>query len=283
MAIVYSEKEKLDRTKVTVHLYDFQYKEALQILYPLRKALDPKNTLYWKKGYLRGLMLKQGLQSIAQVIVGSTPQKHRYISWELWPSAINSPEHQLALSELEEIFDAIVGGAGSIYSLYHAQNHGKISYLEIARDFVGVENESILPWSMYSRREKIFKNHDKGTNETIYLGSRGSARQFVIYDKRLQLIAKGLPCAYPSLLRVEVRLKNLGILVKDIGHLPDQFKNLYIANLLKARVLSNAADWQSFIQIVENSGAVSAFSTLTKYHRKTYREQLIKCGAHWWN
>lgn len=159
---------------------------------------------------------------------------------------------------------------------------GKVSYLEIARDFVGVAKESILPWTNYSRKGDIYKDHEQGTKGAVYIGSKDSPRQFVAYDKRQQLRAKGLTCPYNSLLRIEVRLRNPGILARDIEQLGNPFDSLHIASLSKARALSKEKAWQAFIQTAENDGAVKAFAHLSKHHRKTYRERLNQCAVGWW-
>ena len=268
--------------KITVPLNPDQYSVALSILHGIADAAASKNIKHRRMQYGSRLMLKSGLQSIAQITTGINKTQYRYWQWELWPDHILRPEYTPAWKDFQSLFHTLASDHDPIYGLDHAMDAGKVSYLEIARDFVGVEKESILPWTSYSRKGDIFKDHKQGTNGAIYIGSKDSPRQFCLYDKRLQLIAKGLPCPHPSLLRVEARLRSPGILARDIDQLQDPFQSLHIAILSKAEDFSKEKQWQNFIQGASNDGAVTAFSQLTKHHRKIYRERLSECAVKWW-
>ena len=283
MTVVIEYKRKIDRMKITVPLNPDQYSVALSILHGIADVADSKNLKHWRGQYGSRLMLKVGLQSIAQITTGITKQQYRYWQWELWPDHITRNEYLPAWKAFQSLFHTLVAAHDPVYSLDHARDEGKISYLEIARDFVGVEKESILPWTSHSRKGDIFKDHKQGTNGAIYIGSKDSPRQFCIYDKRLQLIAKGQHCPHPSLVRVEARLRHPGILAKDLGQLEDPFQALHIASLSKARALSKEKQWQSFIQNASNNTASTAFSELSKHYRKIYRERLTECAVKWWN
>lgn len=268
--------------KITVPLNPDQYSVALSVLHGIADVAESKNIKHRRMQYGARLMLKDGLQSIAQITTGISKTQHRYWQWELWPDHILRPEYTPAWKDFQSLFHTLASDHDPIYGLDHAMDAGKVSYLEIARDFVGVEKESILPWTSYSRKGDIFKDHKQGTNGAIYIGSKDSPRQFCLYDKRLQLIAKGLPCPHPSLLRVEARLRSPGILARDIDQLQDPFQSLHIASLSKAEDFSKEKQWQNFIQGASNDGAVTAFSQLTKHHRKIYRERLSECAVKWW-
>lgn len=283
MTVVIKQRRKIDRLKITVPLNPDQYSVALSILHGIADVADSKNLKHWRGQYGSGLMLKDGLQSLAQITTGITKQQYRYWQWELWPDHITRNEYLPAWKAFQSLFHTLVAAHDPVYSLDHAMDTGKVSYLEIARDFVGVEKESILPWTSHSRKGDIFKDHKQGTNGAIYIGSKDSPRQFCIYDKRLQLIAKGQHCPHPSLVRVEARLRHPGILAKDLGQLEDPFQALHIASLSKARALSKEKQWQSFIQNASNNTASTAFSELSKHYRKIYRERLTECAVKWWN
>ena len=283
MAVVIEHKRKIDRMKITVPLNPDQYSVALSVLPGIADAAASKNIKHRCMQYGSRLMLKIGLQSLAQIITGISKTQYRYWQWELWPDHITRNEYLPAWKDFQSLFHTLVAAHDPVYSLDHARDEGKISYLEIARDFVGVEKESILPWTSHSRKGDIFKDHKQGTNGAIYIGSKDSPRQFCIYDKRLQLIAKGQHCPHPSLVRVEARLRHPGILAKDLGQLEDPFQALHIASLSKARALSKEKQWQSFIQNASNDGAAKAFSELSKHYRKIYRERLTECAVKWWN
>ncbi len=281
MAVVIEHRRKIDRMKITVPLNPDQYSVALSILHGIADVAESKNIKHWRAQYGSRLMLKDGLQSLAQITTGISKTQYRYWQWELWPDHILRPEHFPAWEDFQSLFDTLAASHDPVYSLDHAMDAGKVSYLEIARDFSGVDKKDLLPWTAHARKGDIWqKGNEKGA---IYVGSKDSPRQFVIYDKRQQLIAKGQHCPNPSLVRIEVRLRNTGILARDIGQIGDPFQQLHIASLSKARALSKEKAWQSFIQAAENYGVATAFSTLSKHHRKTYRECLTECVVSWWN
>ncbi len=267
--------------KITVPLNPNQYSVALSILHGIADVAASPNIKHWRGQYVSRLMLKDGLQSIAQITTGITKQQYRYWQWELWPDHIRRPEYTPAWKAFQSLFATLAADHDPVYSLDHAMDTGKVSYLEIARDFVGVDKQDLLPWTARTKKGNIWqKGIEKGA---IYVGHKDSPRRFVVYDKRRQLIAKGLPCPHPSLVRVEARLKNPGILVKDLDHLEDSFQVLHISSLSKARALSKEKQWQLFIQDASNNGTSMAFPKLSKHYRKIYREQLFECAVKWWS
>lgn len=281
MTVVIEQRRKIDRMKITVPLNPDQYSVALSILHGIADVAESKNLKYRRMQYGSRLMLKSGLQSIAQVSTGITKQKYRYWQWELWPDHILRPEYFPTWKEFQSLFHPLAADNDPVYSLDHAMDAGKVSYLEIARDFVGVDKQDLLPWTAHTKKGDIWQ---KGSEQgAIYVGSKDSPRQFVIYDKRLQLIAKGQHCPHQSLVRVEARLRNTGILARDLDQIEDPFQALHIASLSKARALSKEKQWQSFIKNASNNGASMAFYELSKHYRKNYRERLTECAAKWWN
>lgn len=283
MTVVIEHKRKIDRMKITVPLNPDQYSVALSILHGIADVSDSQNLKHWRAQYGSRLILKDGLQSIAQITTGITKQQYRFWQWELWPDHIVRPEYSPAWEEFQSLFSKLASDHDPVYGLDHAMDTGKVSYLEIARDFVGVEKESILPWTSHSRKGDIFKDHLHGNKGAIYIGSKDSPRRFCIYDKRRQLIAKGLPCLHSSLIRVEARLRNPGILARDLDQLHDPFLSLHLASLSKARSASKEKQWNNFIKIALDDGAPMAFFNLSKHHRKIYRERLSDCAVNWWH
>lgn len=281
MAVVIEQRRKIDRMKITVPLNPDQYSVALSILHGIADAAESKNIKHRRMQYGSRLMLKEGLQSIAQITTGISKTQYRYWQWELWPDHITRNEYSPAWEDFQALFHTLAADHDPVYSLDHAIDMGKVSYLEIARDFVGVDKQDLLPWTTHTKKGDIWqKGNEKGS---IYVGSKDSPRQFVIYDKRLQLIAKGQHCPHPSLVRVEARLRNTGILARDLDQLEDPFQALHIASLSKARALSKEKQWQSFIQNASNNGASMAFFEPSKHYRKIYRERLTECAVKWWN
>ena len=285
MSIVICQKEKIDRLRITVPLNPDQYSVALTVLHGIGDVADTPDIKHWRSQYGARLALKSGSQSLATLHAGITKQQYRYFCWETWPDHLARDEYRPAWESLQYSLNLLIGTHGhddAVYSLDHAIDTGKVSYIEVARDYVGVEKESILPWTSHSRKGDIFKDHEQGTKGAVYIGSKDSPRQFVVYDKKKHLLSKGINSPYPSLLRIEARLRNPGVLARDIDQLGNPFDSLHIASLSKARALSKEKAWQSFIQTAANDGAVTAFSTLSKHHRKTYRERLTQCDVGWW-
>lgn len=284
MAVVQRLKDKIDRMKITIPITPDQYSVALSILHGIGDVAGSPHIKHWRSQYGSRLMLKggkDGLQSIAQITTGISKTQYRYWQWELWPDHIRRPEHTPAWDEFQALFNTLASDHDPVYSLDHAMDAGKISYLEIARDFVGVDKQDLLPWTGHAKKGDIWqKGGEKGA---IYVGGKDSSRQFVIYDKRLQLIAKGQHCPYPSLVRVEARLRSPGIMVTELGQLEDPFPHLHIASLSKARALSKEKQWHNFIENASNHGVSSAFSQLSKHYRKIYRERLNECAVKWWH
>lgn len=281
MAVVIEHKRKIDRMKITVPLNTDQYSVALSILHGISDVAGNPNIKHWRGQYGSRLMLKDGSQSIAQITTGISKTQYRYWQWELWPDHITRPEHSPAWAGFQSLFHTLAADHDPVYSLDHAMDAGNVSYLEIARDFVGVDKQDLLPWTAHTKKGDIWqKGNEKGA---IYVGGKDSPRQFVIYDKRLQLIAKGQACPQASLVRVEARLRSPGILAREIDQLEDPFKPLHIASLAKARTHSKEKQWQGFIENASSNGASTAFSQLSKHYRKIYREQLSGCAAKWWH
>ena len=281
MTVVIEQRRKIDRMKITVPLNPDQYSVALSILHGIADAAASKNIKHRRMQYGSRLMLKSGLQSIAQITTGISKTQYRYWQWELWPDHITRNEYSPGWEDFQSIFHTLAADHDPVYSLDHAMDMGKISYLEIARDFVGVDKQDLLPWTAHTKKGDIWqKGNEKGS---IYVGSKDSPRQFCIYDKRLQLIAKGQHCPHPSLVRVETRLRQPDVLARDLDQLEDPFQALHVASLSKARALSKEKQWQLFIQNASSNGASMAFSELSKHYRKIYRERLTECAVKWWN
>lgn len=284
MTVVQRLKEKIDRMRVTIPITPDQYSVALSILHGIGDVAGSPHIKHWRSQYGSRLMLKggkDGLQSIAQITTGISKTQYRYWQWELWPDHIRLPECSPTWEEFQALFSTLASDHDPVYGLNHALDNGKVSYLEIARDFVGVDKHDLLPWTAHAKKGDIWqKGNEKGA---IYVGSKDSPRQFVIYDKRLQLIAKGQHCPYPSLVRVEARLRNPGILARDIDLLECPFQSLRLASLSKARALSKEKQWNGFIENASNNGISSAFSQLSKHYRKIYRERLNGCAVKWWH
>ena len=281
MTVVIEQRRKIDRMKITVPLNPDQYSVALSILHGIADAAASKNIKHRRMQYGSRLMLKSGLQSIAQITTGISKTQYRYWQWELWPDHITRNEYSPAWEDFQSLFHTLAADHDPVYSLDHAMDMGKVSYLEIARDFVGVDKQDLLPWTAHTKKGDIWqKGNEKGS---IYVGSKDSPRQFCIYDKRLQLIAKGQHCPHPSLVRVETRLRHPDVLARDLDQLKDPFQALHVASLSKARALSKEKQWQLFIQNASSNGASMAFSELSKHYRKIYRERLTECAVKWWN
>ena len=224
-------------------------------------------------------MLKSGLQSIAGVIAGITKKHLHYFTWELWPSHILSKGYSQIWKDFLELFELLTDNK-SDFSLEHAIKTGTVTYIEVARDIVNADKNSVIPWTASTKTGNIWKKN--GAKGTIYVGSKDSHYQWAIYDKALQLIAKKSPSEYAKLLRVEARVRNPKISVDELDTL-NPFKSLNIASVSKALALSTDKRWQGFIQTAVDHGAEEAFKSLTKHYRKLFRQNLTACAVNWWD
>ncbi|MDR3369580.1 hypothetical protein [Rhodoferax sp.] len=292
MAVVIAQKQKIDRMRVTIPLNHLQSSMAMCIVNAPTDVATTLKLKPWRGKYRTGLMLRSddGLYSLAQVIAGINKNGQRYFQWELWPDNLSPEGHRLTLNAFLDVWDTFAMNFDPVFDLGHVLDTGKVSYLELARDFVGVTMGSILPWTVRARVGTVYAPHDTdnpgGTIYPIgtsYIGSEESPRRYCIYDKKKELIDGGKPCPYLSLTRIEARLSGLCIGVSDLASLPDQFQLLNVASVSKAKALSNDKPWQGFIHDAIDSGTVDAFSVLSKRHKKKYKAQLLDCTPTWWS
>ena len=89
MAVVIEHKRKIDRMKITVPLNPDQYSVALSILHGIWDVAGSKNIKHRRMQYGSRLMLKDGLQALAQITTGISKTQYRYWQWELWPDHIS--------------------------------------------------------------------------------------------------------------------------------------------------------------------------------------------------
>ena len=86
MAVVQRLKDKIDRMKITIPLTPAQYSVALSILHGIGDVADSPHIKHWRGQYGSRLMLKDGLQSIAQINTGISKT-------QLSPTGILDPLH----------------------------------------------------------------------------------------------------------------------------------------------------------------------------------------------
>lgn len=118
------------------------------------------------------------------------------------------------------------------YSLANAMAVGTTKRLELAVDVFGMHTSDVLCHCTGARSGHPVSNVAK-TGWSIYMGSRLSSRQFVVYDKNQELADKGKPHAAGNLLRIELRLYRLPVPISkliEVFEQVDPFDGLLVAS-----------------------------------------------------
>lgn len=227
---------------------------------------------------------KAGRRKIAEITVGShgTPAKkkiNRYLTLGLYPSQFKAGEFEHLQAVLNKFLPEFAYG-----KLYHT---GRVNYLELAADTFSQQHHSFLPWRKYVTVSEIYKEKGTGERGTTYIGSRSrnSKEFFRIYDKRRQLLAKGLPPlnGLPVHTRIEAVQRRLGCSPCDLAAMSNPFEVLLIADTEAAKGLTGDENWQEFLSVCQTvDGVPDTLAALPGYWRKKFRGWLDGCPVWWW-
>jgi hypothetical protein len=222
---------------------------------------------------------KSGRRKVAEIEVGPYKvggQKSQYMKLTLYPLHFNDDEFEL----FKEKFDLLMSHI-TYAQLYVASN---VSYLELSADALSHAHLSFLPYRKYCRKSSIYKEKD-GSLGTLYVGSRRGKDRFSIYDKKRQQVALGkkpLTEVMPHT-RIESVRRNLGVTPAKLSGISNPFPKLLIADLDKAKALSDDEKWQAFLtECIAVDGVPSALAALPEGRRKKYRKWLDSVPAEWW-
>lgn len=280
----------MDRIAITVvmkskDLYDFAYSQLYGIA-ALEKDLVPKGKItvvheqYCTRLSYYPAYNKNEKRRIAVITVGANilfgvGKLHRYFTLTLHPSQFKGQE----FADFKETLSVLLPEF-NYEKLFYT---GKVNYVEFAADSHTHQKNSFLPYRKYCKESDVWPepNGDLGTT---YLGGKTSDLRFAIYDKSVQLIAKGkspITKHFPHT-RIEARMRRLGITAAELKTLKNPFSKLLIADLAAAQALSPEPDWQDFLTNAEHNGVpkeLSANPALRKQRMKSLGSVQVK----WWS
>ena len=266
----------VDRTKVVIGLSKAQYSHCRN---QLNGIVDIQNDLklgdatlkYSQVQYIQGVSLRSTTetnQTLVRRSVGSTETKVLYLAYEIYPHAI--AKNQNSFTAFNQYINLLFGPE---FSYSFVSQIGRISYLEVCKDYLSVKTSDILPHSAYSKFSDVYpgtQNHKLGSTHAIY-------------DKKLQLHdVKSVESPWTQICRIEAKVRHTGLKVTELHTLPNPLKNLELASmaLLKA---SNDPNFQQFLDRAQKVGVTTAMTTHTKYQRKKLRHYLRECAVPWFN
>jgi hypothetical protein len=213
-------------------------------------------------------------RKIAELEMGATKTGHMYFRLGLYPSKFKPGEFTTFREHLELLFQLQ-------YDKLFQQ--ARVSYLELAADSLTYQLGSFIPFRARINHSMIWKS-DGVPHGTLYLGSHLSKKRFCCYNKAKHLLDSGDAGQEAIRTRIEARLRHIGMSTSEIPEkLPNPFTSLEIADVLKARKVSDDPNWQSFLdQCLYGDGSATALSQCSKSTRKEYVAMLRASPADWW-
>lgn len=269
---ILSKAVKIDRIKITGITLDKTLYSHARACFEVLKEDNPTQFNPVTAPYFYGLDLYAKDQKLAQIGVGSTKEKHLFLSWELFPSHLGTNK------ELFQQFNHFVTEVVGNFAAYEtAYKNGKVRHIEVAKDFISVPLDSFLPHSPLTR--KPYKDTTSKCKTTHYVGKD----KFTIYDKKYQLEKeKNQSCDWSNLTRLEVEEHRTGLHPWELHTLPNPFRWLECADLAALQAIQDP-QFKAWLSVAQNRGETFAMRGLTPYQRRKFRACLRQCPAHWWN
>lgn len=209
------------------------------------------------------------------VSVGVTVAKlygYRYLQYDLKPMELNAA----AFEQFIQIASAFPGGDYAT-----ALVDGRVSYLEIAIDFLLKDTADVLIHKAGAQKSKRFFP-PSGAPPTSYAGAVKSVSKSVAYTKASPKVLNGYILNSPRA-RIERRLRNLGLPPVKLLGLSNKFANVEVYSIAAAESLANhqIKNWKPFLQKAKMVGVASALADFP-VHRKQLLASLGKCRVPWW-
>jgi hypothetical protein len=157
--------------------------------------------------------------------------------------------------------------------------HGAVTYVEVAVDFVARHTSEILIFRPFVHAAI---GASKKILSTYYLGSRTSAKTTVAYNRGEHPKASASEKAWPSLLRVEARLRRPKIVPVDLGAMENPFAQIHVCEYqsLIAKMGAHPAAIE-VLKICQMVGSPQAFSIYPE-QRKLIMKAAAANNAPWW-
>lgn len=211
----------------------------------------------------------------ADITVGVTKSKHKYFKLGLYPSRFRDGDFDKIKFILNTLF--------SDWSYEGLFSSARVSYIEIAHDFLNKDVALYLPYHPTARTSKFHKNSD-GSKGSAYLGSPKSNKRYCVYDKAKQLIETQGKSNLKKRMRVEARLRKTGLKpINLVDGLENPFQGLELLDVRKLVDLSDEAAWVDFVQACRSVGTAGALKPCNKKLRKLYKARLESAKVGWWD
>jgi hypothetical protein len=259
----------VDRVALVKHVTDtVEYGAFLEVMHNHRNVNGCK---VWKKKYVT--CAKIALSSKASVYLQAG-----MANGKLYQKVDVSPT-KLSKKDWDHLHVVLsLGVEGGLHGL---ATNGRVSYIELAADVKNMKMDDWLPFHERHRDSLRIPTPPEPV-ETYYLGAKRGARSFCVYDKRRELLTRhGVKLGH-DLLRIEVRLRNLGAGLAGVRPLPNPFAGFGISPIADLRELSTAKDWHMFLDIAEQQGPQVALCWGGK-NRPLYLKRLKSVSCVSWN
>ncbi len=183
------------------------------------------------------------------------------------------------LAEVHAMLNFIVPGG---YPAFVAKS--KLTRTDIAIDVHMVRPGQLLVTHQGFQTGNTFAKSGAVTGYVV--GTKGSARHFIVYDKQLQLKHQNskspwkVPVPDHPVTRVEAQLK-VGLPTSQIATLQNPFLKLAVADF--GSIKANDDYTKLFLLAALGTGAQTALAAVTAARRKVFKQQLSDAVPTWWN
>jgi hypothetical protein len=183
------------------------------------------------------------------------------------------------MAEVHAMLNFIVPGG---YSAFLAKS--KLTRTDIAIDVHMVRPGQLLVTHQGFQTGNTFAK--SGTVNGHVVGTKGSARHFVVYDKQLQLKKQNTKSPWKvfvpdhAVTRIEAQLK-VDLPTSQIATLPNPFAKLAMADF--GSIMANDDYTKLFLLAALGTGAQTALAAVTPARRKVFKQQLSDAVPTWWS
>lgn len=162
----------------------------------------------------------------------------------------------------------------------YAVTNGTISRLDVAIDVENTNMEAFLFLADMATSTHYWQQN--GQLESIYSG-KPKGNQTAIYDRGKKRKAKGQKWDKPSTVRIERRLKNLGLKLNELPSLDNPFAKMTLTESMPPAPSNGKGwEWLMFTDSVKVRGLTAALALLPTKRRTAYRDHLKKHQKIWW-
>ncbi len=237
----------------------------------------PEEHYYWKSKYATKVKVSLGDQSYLYLTAGTSGKdKALYLKFEFNADKLSD----LAWVNFYNLVTILFyDGSQNGYEI--AYNKFRISKMELAVDYKWIEFNSI---NAVDTRIKScdFQYADAGS---IYIGSKNSKREFIIYDKAKELKDTNKQTLDYELLRVECRIRNSSIKLAKLHKISNPFLRLSLFDINKHIEHANGKVWDEFKELVINKKAYaqSAYLSFDSYEKKVLDARIAYRRYDWWD